>query len=95
MDDLVRRLRELAQEAILQVEYLHEKFQPTGTGESFLVRAKAVLALNIQRSSCQQMRTALTELLADIDDPELIEISAATIARARQAVVNIHKHGEK
>jgi crotonobetainyl-CoA:carnitine CoA-transferase CaiB-like acyl-CoA transferase len=32
------------------------------------------------------LRQALSELLADIDDPELIEISAATITRARQAL---------
>lgn len=34
----------------------------------------------------ERLRVALTELLADIDDPELAEISNATIARARQAL---------
>jgi len=37
----------------------------------------------------ERLRGALTEMLADLDDPDLIEISAATIARARQAL-NIH-----
>jgi hypothetical protein len=82
------RLRELVQEAILQVEYLHEKFQPTGTGESFLVRANAILALDIQQVAAEsdRLRTSLAEMLADLDDPEMVEISAATISRARQAL---------
>lgn len=39
------------------------------------------------------LRTVLSEMLADLDDPELIEISAATIARARQALY-IHQRQE-
>lgn len=33
---------EALREAALQIEYLHQKFQPTGTGESVLVRIKAL-----------------------------------------------------
>lgn len=39
-DEIVEMLRE----ASLQIEYLHEKFQKTGTGETVLARIRMLLA---------------------------------------------------
>ena len=37
-------LLEALKEAILQIEYLHEKFSPTGSGEAVLAKAKTAIA---------------------------------------------------
>ena len=34
----------------------------------------------------RKLEVALLDMLADLDDPDLVEISAATITRARQAL---------
>jgi len=38
------RLRDLLRETALQIDYLHSKFQLTGSGNAVLVRTKAALA---------------------------------------------------
>lgn len=40
----IEELEAALQEARLQIEYLHEKFQPTGTSEAVLARLDAVLS---------------------------------------------------
>lgn len=35
---------EMLREAALQIEYLHEKFQATGTGETVVARIRMLLA---------------------------------------------------
>ena len=42
----VERLREALKEARRQIEYLHEKFTPTGTSETVLARIDAALSPN-------------------------------------------------
>jgi len=37
------QLKEGIREAIIQIEYLHGKFKPTGTGEAVLAQLKALL----------------------------------------------------
>jgi hypothetical protein len=43
MLDQIDGLRSLLKEAGLQIEYLHGKFQPTGSGETVLARIRAEL----------------------------------------------------
>jgi len=63
----VERLRGLAQsqqdlrglllEALLQIDYLHKKFQPTGTGEATLARIRAALSdTSTDRPVCSRCR---------------------------------------
>jgi len=40
----VPQLVAAAQEALAQIRYLHEKFQPTGTGETVMTRLQVALA---------------------------------------------------
>lgn len=40
----VPQLLAAAQEALLQIRYLHEKFQPTGTSEAVMTRLETALA---------------------------------------------------
>ncbi len=40
----IKRLRAVLGDARLQIEYLQEKFQPTGTGNAVLARINAALA---------------------------------------------------
>jgi hypothetical protein len=40
----IERLRDVLLEAKLQIDYLHKKFQPTGTGEATVARIQAALA---------------------------------------------------
>lgn len=44
LEDENRRLKEVLQEALLQIEYMQQKFQPTGTGNSVISLIKTVLA---------------------------------------------------
>jgi uncharacterized protein YllA (UPF0747 family) len=41
--DIADELADVIKEAILQIEYLHNKFQETGTGNAVLSRLKAAL----------------------------------------------------
>jgi hypothetical protein len=40
----IEKLRGLLLDANLQIEYLHDKFRPTGTGEATLARIRAALS---------------------------------------------------
>jgi len=43
-EPLIKEMYEALKEAGLQIEYLHEKFQETGTGNNVLTRISGVLA---------------------------------------------------
>lgn len=44
-EDVVHELVEALTEAKLQIEYLHEKFKATGSGNAVLAKIEAALAL--------------------------------------------------